>query len=180
MEFKTGETPEKHAVHPIITLKITQARKNLRKKYSKITKLVNVISYCFRFFNNLKAKHKTQGPLSEDERNAALHTVIKLVQIEAFPEEIPALTHNENVSLKSKLLRLNPFLDQDVIKVGGRLNNANMNDSQKHPIILQHVTTLIIRNVHIEHLHAGTQSALYSLREKYWPIDGRNTIRHVI
>ena len=29
-------------------------------------------------------------------------------------------------------------------------------------------------------MHAGTQATLYSIREFYWPIDGRNITRHVI
>ncbi|XP_033217077.1 uncharacterized protein LOC117172897 [Belonocnema kinseyi] len=73
--------------------------------------------------------------------------------------------------------------DQGVIKVGGRLQNANIAPSQKHPIVLprnHHVTNLIIREEHIKLKHAGAQATLYGVREQYWPIDGQNVTRHII
>ncbi|XP_033229007.1 uncharacterized protein LOC117180627 [Belonocnema kinseyi] len=71
---------------------------------------------------------------------------------------------NNGVDSKSNILKLNPFIDHGVIKVGGRLTNANLPVSQKHPIILP-------KN------HSKT---LYGVRETFWPIDGRNTTRHIV
>ena len=39
---------------------------------------------------------------------------------------------------------------------------------------------MIIREQHLNLKHAGVQSTLYSVREQYWPIDGRNTTSKVI
>lgn len=55
--------------------------------------------------------------------------------------------------------------------------------SEKHPLILprsHHVTTMLIRYEHISTYHVGVQSTLYSLRSRYWIIDGRNKVRKVI
>ncbi|XP_033231540.1 uncharacterized protein LOC117182559, partial [Belonocnema kinseyi] len=39
---------------------------------------------------------------------------------------------------------------------------------------------MIIREEHVQKMHACTQTTLYGVREKYWPIDGRNVTRHII
>ena len=81
------------------------------------------------------------------------------------------------------MLSLNPFLENGILKFGARLQYAHLPDNQKHPIVLPknlHVTRLIIREEHLRKMHAGTQTTLYGIREKYWPISGRNLTRHII
>ena len=74
-------------------------------------------------------------------------------------------------------------MDQGIIRVGGRLERANILYAKKHPIVLprgHYITKLIIREEHIAKKHAGTQATLYGVREFFWPIDGRDVTRHVI
>ena len=111
------------------------------------------------------------------------HLILKLTQSEAFATEIKALSNGSNVESRSSLIRLNPFLYKGLIKVGGRLDRAEIPEFEKHPIVLpknHHVTKLIIRDEHLKQLHAGINATLYGIRETYWPIDGRNTTRHII
>jgi hypothetical protein len=62
----------------------------------------------------------------------------------------------------SKLIKLNPYLDQDgLLRVGGRLKFAKINEDQKHQLILpksHHITRSIIHMYHILNLHAGCQA----------------------
>ncbi|XP_033218059.1 uncharacterized protein LOC117173529 [Belonocnema kinseyi] len=94
----------------------------------------------------------------------------------------------KNTDLKNKKQRsLSPLsneeLDAGIIRVGGRIEHANIPQGQKHPIVLphtHHITTLIIREEHIKRKHAGVQATLYGVRESFWPIDSRNTTRRII
>ncbi|XP_014207299.1 uncharacterized protein LOC106638559 [Copidosoma floridanum] len=43
-----------------------------------------------------------------------------------------------------------------------------------------HVTDLIIRQYHQSNLHGGIQSTLYSIRERFWIINGRDQVRKII
>ncbi|XP_011643308.1 uncharacterized protein LOC105431069 [Pogonomyrmex barbatus] len=55
--------------------------------------------------------------------------------------------------------------------------------SQKHPILLpsrHFLTDLIIRETHERYYHAGSQMTLYTIRQKFWPLDGRNQVRKVV
>ena len=139
-----------------------------------------------RFIANLKIRDKNArqtGSLSRNELDSGLHLILKLTQSEAFATEIKVLSKGSNVDSRSSLIRLNPFLDEGLIKVGERLDRAEIPESQKHPIVLpknHHVIKLIIRDEHLNRLHVGTKATLYGVRETYWPIDGRNTTRHII
>lgn len=42
------------------------------------------------------------------------------------------------------------------------------------------MTTLLIWHTHLINYHTGTQTTLYTLRKKYWVIDGRNQVRKLI
>lgn len=155
-------------------------------KYSNIEKLTRVISYVKRFINNCKKENvKRQGKLCPEELTSALHAIIGLDQGRYFQNEIKQLKEHSNLAkLKTNLSNLNPFLDSSsLLRIGGRLQNANLSYSQRHPIILQkgsHITKLIILNEHLRLKHAGQKLILCSLNERYWIINASREIKSVI
>lgn len=122
--------------------------------------------------------------LTVEELDYALYALIRLAQREEFLPEIRSLKNSLPLKHNSKLLNLHPFLDsQDLLRVGGRLTQSDLDFDQRHPIILPHkhtLTRLIITDEHIKNLHAGTQNLLYTIRLKYWPLNGKNLIKSVI
>ncbi|XP_026475507.1 uncharacterized protein LOC113380510 [Ctenocephalides felis] len=91
---------------------------------------------------------------------------------------------NNNIAITDQNLYSKPlksFIDgKGLLRVGGRLEYANKSYEQKHHIILlksHYVTELFLRGEHERLLHACTQTTLSVVRKKYWPIDGRNTIK---
>lgn len=188
LPFQRHEIPEIRVNSSILLCKCIQENKEnyILNKFSSFKKLKFVVAYCFRFINNAKIKESTarqKGDLSIDELNNSFHAIIKLTRLEAFSRDFHSLSHDGSVKCTSTLLNLNPFLDSDLIKVGGRLAHADIAESKKHPIILpknHHISKIIVRDAHINLMHAGTNATLYSVRETFWPIDGRNTVRHVI
>jgi len=110
--------------------------------------------------------------------------IIKRVQADEFAEELHNLQTKGRVPRKSNLLSLSLFLDQqDVIRVGGRLANSLVSYDKMHPIILpakSFFTHLIIAHEHHKQLHAGVQTTLAAVRNKYWPLSARNSIKKYI
>ena len=109
--------------------------------------LHNVITYCLQFTYNVRSEDKIVCPLSDSEIHASHLMLLKLTQLSAFSNEIHSLSKEENISQKSTLLSLNPFLNKGNISIGGRLKNARISENQKHPIILRrnhHETQLTI------------------------------------
>lgn len=125
-----------------------------------------------------------QGTLSTEEIRKAMNALIKLHQRGAFAGEMHNLQKNKAIDPRSKILSLNPILDREgILRVGGRLRNAPLSYSQKHPIILSSdstLTDLIIRDAHLNNFHMGPQLLLSTLREAYWIIHAKGAIKRVL
>ncbi|PFX26877.1 hypothetical protein AWC38_SpisGene8468 [Stylophora pistillata] len=84
----------------------------------------------------------------------------------------------------SSLTRLDPYIHEGLLRVGGRLSRADdLPEETKHPIILprkSHVTNLIIKRLHERLAHAGRGHTLAKLREKYWVTGANAAVRHLI
>jgi hypothetical protein len=157
----------------------------LFKKFSSFKKLRRVMAYCLRFINNLKKNQiKETDMLTSSELQHAETCIIKIVQAELFSSEINDIKSKGEVISNSHLKSLSVFLDKGgILRVGGRLQNSTLNFNIKHQILLPKghvVTKLIIRGTHIEEMHAGVQNTLAAVRQKYWPIAGRNVVRQII
>ncbi|KAJ8967669.1 hypothetical protein NQ314_002707 [Rhamnusium bicolor] len=91
---------------------------------------------------------------------------------------------SENKPLKSNFLRkLNPFIKDHVIRVGGRLSNANVAFDHKHPILLPKsdpFVNLLIDYNHKKYCHTGTHLLQSLLQQNYWIIAARGIIRQRI
>jgi transposase InsO family protein len=176
------EIPERR--EKIVSLVSTDELK-LFERYSTLGKLQRVTAYCMRFISNasLPSHKRRHGHLTVEELHTALLRLIKLSQDQHFLHEVKALRDGQEVDNRSKLKGLNPFLDADgIIRVGGRIQESSATPDQKHPIVLApkcNLTRLIARNEHIKQLHAGPLLLLSSLRQLYWPINGRNLARSV-
>ena len=114
------------------------------------------------------------SPLTVQDQVEAELAILKFDQDLAFGKEIPALQEldNENSLDKEKLQkrvkastknnspiqRLDPFLENGILRVGGRLRRADLPHETKYPAISpwkSHVTTLLIRHAHKRLGHAG-------------------------
>lgn len=181
---KVKDIPEKRSIK---TLSLVSANFDLSifERYSSFTKLHRVLAFILRFIRNCNSIHnKITGDLHGHELDKALHVMIKIVQNTSFCSEIDCLRKGRPIHKSSKLLTLNPFLDENgLLRVGGRIKNSNVPYDNKHPFLLppKHVfTKLLVEAEHKRLLHAGSQTVLASLRNKFWPINGKNVVRGIL
>ena len=92
---------------------------------------------------------------------------------------------NQTLKKSSALYKLDPFLDKDgLLRVGGRIQRANVPEDVKHPIILPrkgHVTELLIRHHHHQFNHMGRGITHNELRQRgYWIIGGSSAVSNHI
>ncbi|XP_018406879.1 PREDICTED: uncharacterized protein LOC108782971 [Cyphomyrmex costatus] len=157
-------------------------------RYSSCTRLKRVIATCIRFKTNcalsISKSPKLNGPLTSEELQRAMIILIKIHQQGEFSDELRNLQRNQPIDSHSKIISLNPVIDQDgLLRVGGRLRNAPLSYAQKHPILLSShdtLTDLIIRDQHLNHFHMGPQLLLTTLRETYWIIHAKSAIKRVL
>lgn len=146
----------------------------LSSKISSWLKLLNIIVFMCRFIHFLPRGDY----ISASDRNFAESILIKALQRQFFAKDIAALENNKECS--PQLRHLNPFLQDGLLRVGGRLSNSLLGYEHKYPLILpkKHpVVNLIIDFHHTSNLHTGPSLLLAILRKKYWILSGRDIVR---
>uniref|UniRef100_A0AAG5DVF4 Integrase catalytic domain-containing protein n=1 Tax=Anopheles atroparvus TaxID=41427 RepID=A0AAG5DVF4_ANOAO len=164
----------------------------LFERFSSYLKLQRATAYWLRYFDCLKNAGTDCGstrcattidPLTKDELQRAELKLCKLSQQISFAEEIQILQAGSDVSRGSRLKWLSPFVDASgVLRVGGRLRNAQLDIATKHPIVLSSkhpLASLLVEAYHTKLLHAGPQLLLATLRNKFWILGGRSLCKTV-
>lgn len=85
--------------------------------------------------------------------------------------------------MKGPLKNLSPFLDGNILRIGGRLRHSNEPFSRKHPALLprkHRVTKLIVQAYHLRFLHMGPSGMLANIRLHFWPLRGRDVARQIV
>lgn len=132
-----------------------------------------------------KYKQSFKGQsLSSLEMDQAELALIHLSQNQKYAEEIKALRGGKgSVRKDSQICKLDPFLDDGVIRVGGRLSKSAMPLEAKHPAVLHKddwIAKLIVRHIHEETGHSGRSYILAKLRQRYWIPRASSAIQKVI
>ena len=180
------------------------------ERISSWSRLKKIVAWVLRYKNLLRRqsqRHKTKSdvikhqfgdsiitPLSISEVNEAENEIIKYVQGQLFKEELASLNgisdsiqqgkSNQNtVKKNSSIYKLDPVLENGLLRVGGRLEHAPIENDAKHPIILpkkHHVTKLLIEYFHRASAHSGVEYTLSLIRQKYWILGARSSVRNVV
>ena len=158
------------------------------ERFSSKTKLLRTMAWVLRFIAKLKAKvsksnlniEHESDTLTSNEIEHAEKTILKQVQNESFVEEIEYL--KERKGKPPELVHdFDLFLDDEgILRCKTRLQNAPVIDTSKRPILLpkrHHFTTLVIREIHDSIAHSGVRMTLSVVRERYWILRGRESVK---
>ena len=120
-----------------------------------------------------------------EELKGAEKEVIKSVQQRHFKEEIMALHNGNSLTSSSKIVHLDPFLDQDgILKVGGRIGKCDVSDEIQHPTLLPKsckTTELIIRQCYDKVAHGGRGITINQIRSSgFWIISCNSLVQSMI
>ncbi|CAB4020302.1 Hypothetical predicted protein, partial [Paramuricea clavata] len=105
----------------------------------------------------------------------------------SFPEEVKLLSefgNNVQTNLKSKVKQFGLYFDgEGVMRSCGRVNASSLRPNSKNPIFLpskHQFVELLIRHTHNQIMHSGVRDTLTTLRERFWILRGRETIKKII
>lgn len=150
-------------------------------RFSSWRRMVNVVARILRLSRKNPAKSDI---ISITERKGAEEAVIKILQLENFGNEIQCLKNGTDLEKGSKLNKLNPFIDEKgILRVGGRIKNAQIPYASKHQIILYgkcHAVKLLIEYTHKYLAHGPKEQLMAELRRRFWIIGCRQMIKTVI
>ncbi|XP_018403332.1 PREDICTED: uncharacterized protein LOC108780195 [Cyphomyrmex costatus] len=183
----TNTDLEKSTKHALATVQDIQMPPwELLTKFSCLSKLIQVTATCKRAVKRFRrlSIESTTGHLTPTELQESSQFWIRQVQQSYFLHDLKIIARGGRLSKSNPLIKLTPFLDDTgLMRVGGRLQHANLDPDVKHPLILPkhyHLITLIIADAHLQTLHGGTQVTLAYTRQKYWIIGGRTPVRSYI
>ena len=154
-------------------------------KFSHLNKAIRLVAWVKRFVKNCKLapNHRQSGPLTSDELVDAKWPMWRYVQREVYSTEIERLNRGVPLLKASPLLKLSPFLDsQGLLRVGGRLQNSDLYFDTKHPLILPncHISKLLISFSHVQLKHAGVNTLITFLRERYYILGVRKIAKTIV
>lgn len=101
-----------------------------------------------------------KSKLSHQDLKEAEKSVLKFNQQQEFDTECNAVASgNSHVNRRrSRIRNLDPFLNDGILRVGGRLHQSSIPAEMKYPVILpkdHHVSTIILRQIYQELIHSG-------------------------
>lgn len=142
----------------------------LYNKFNEWNKVINITAYVLRVFCKPKIAHRRF--LTVKERTNAMEFWIKIEQGNAFRKEIQCIKAGESLPAKSSIASLRPILDKNgILRVGGRIDKANISYERKHQYIIPHksrLSYLLLNHAHKETMHGGAQIMMQFLRTKFW------------
>ncbi|XP_055939487.1 uncharacterized protein LOC129969103 [Argiope bruennichi] len=140
--------------------------------FSKYTKILRMMGWIHRFIGNCqKTKvEREDGELKVNELKRAEKSIVKIIQHDSFSSE----------DIK-KLKSLSVFKDEeDILRVKTRLIERKDHHNFIFPMLLpkKHaVVEKLILHKHLSLSHAGIHILISKLRENFWIIKSRSTIR---
>lgn len=148
---------------------------NRASRFSSWMKYLKIICFVYKFIKRLP-----KGPVTASDLDFAELVVWRSVQRIHFESDLDRINRKQLCS--KPLQKLSPFLHDGLIRVGGRLANSELDFDSRHPILLprqDHVVELLVSHYHIKNFHTGPNLLLSLLRQRYWILSARRTVRHI-
>ncbi|EDV98694.1 GH22470 [Drosophila grimshawi] len=109
--------------------------------------------------------------------------LLKLVQ----PQSLEDLLKNSEADVDSvdmeETVTPNRSTGFSLIRVGGRLDNVEFENFEKHPILLpskSHFVWIYVRHLHLRNCHAGRKALVALIRLEYWIVNARGLTRRIV
>jgi hypothetical protein len=105
------------------------------------------------------------------------------VQRKCFDPELQALQEDRPFPRESVVALFHPLLKGGYFRISGRLQFADLSRKQTQPFLLHgshYFTALMIMQTHIRLHHLGVRIVLSELREEFWTVRVRQTIKKVL
>ncbi|XP_064623536.1 uncharacterized protein LOC135485423 [Lineus longissimus] len=130
-----------------------------------------------------RTRQAQDGTLTVEDLENAEKCIIKHEQERFYRSEIMAL-NSGGVKGTSSIQRRDPYMEDGLLRVGGRLGKAaSLTKEQKHQILIPRkspVATRILEDLHRKVGHLGRNVVLSHLRAKYWIPRAINLIKKIV
>ncbi|KAI7806542.1 hypothetical protein IRJ41_007791 [Triplophysa rosa] len=157
---------------------------DLLSRFSRFSSWRTLIKVVARIKRLLSAQKYPNDIVTVEECERASDAVIKLVQQQAFSQDIRVIQGRNVLQSTSALYPLDHIMKRGLLCVGGRLKQSSLSEELKHPVILpkdSHIVELILAHYHAKVCHQGRYLTLMELRANgFWVIGGGKSVAKLI
>jgi hypothetical protein len=164
---------------------LSQLEERISSWLRMIRIVATMIEFCKRCQTN-KSDRKKFELTTEDIQNAEKRILVS-VQITYFKKELDLYSRKVTTKITKKistLYRLDPYIEDGLLRVGGRLNKSLLPDELKNPVIIPKNSKIAQRITEFYHKkvqHGGRTSTLNEIRQNgFWLINANSLVRRVI
>ena len=155
-----------------------------RTRFSNLNRLLRATAYLFRFIRNCRSpkNKRISTPITAAELLNSQKLWIISTQ-RSFKEEHEYLTSTMTGRRPLLVKQLDLIIVDGIIKCGGRLRNAEVNEESKNPVLLpksDHFSRLIIEDIHKRIMHGGVAATVASLRQAFWIAEVRAVLNRCV
>lgn len=97
-------------------------------------------------------------------------SIIRYEQQRYFDLELTLLREGKSIKSGSSIYKLDPIIDEGILRIGGRLSEAAMPVSLKNPMPIlpkdSHISILILHDIHQRIGHSGRNHMLSQLGQR--------------
>ncbi|XP_054745473.1 uncharacterized protein LOC129249827 isoform X3 [Anastrepha obliqua] len=183
IDYRKETTLEKRKVVNILHIN-SSSYPQILYKFSTLGKTISVTAYIFRFYYNATSQPRRFGNLTAAELKSAFNRLLYLSQRYEYHEEIKQLLQTGELQKSNPIKKLNPFIcGEGFLRVGGRLQLADIPENMKHPFLLSKknpLTLLLFTDAHTRTLHGGIQLMITFIRRNYWIPNARRIAETVL
>ena len=161
----------------------------LEERVSSWSRMIRIVAtmleFCKRCQTN-KSDRKMFKLSAENIQNATKRILVS-VQQTYFRTELDLYSKRctDKITKKNNTIyRLDPYIEDGLLRVGGRLNKSSLSDDLKNPVILPKNSKIAQRITEFYHKkvqHSGRTSTLNEVRQNgFWLINANYIVRQVI
>ena len=146
------------------------------ENFSQLHRLLRVTAYVIKFVKLFKAK----GTSVAQKSGLTASELARAEDLWVKESQRHLIQHKDFRTWKQQF---DLFLDDGVWRCRGRISNAEVPYSTKHPTLLckaHHFTHLVVRDAHKRVFHNGVKETLTEIRSKFWIAKGRQFVRQVL
>ncbi|XP_057696133.1 uncharacterized protein LOC130918451 [Corythoichthys intestinalis] len=159
--------------------------RSLIRAITRLIHIARLFNTTFRGNKLCQGWHYCKSECTVEESTQAVHVIMQTVQHETYSQEIQCIQKREKIPKSSPLKNLDPFLDKhNLLRVGGRLHNANLDQVEKTPLIVpgkHHVAALLVKHYHEQTQHQGRLFTEGVVRTAgFWIVGGKRKVSSII
>ena len=127
---------------------------------------------------------RNPAEFTHESTNRAEQYWFREIQSQCFAQELQVLRDGRAIPKSSKLTNLQPFIGDDgILRANGRVTKILGFEFENNPIILESrhwATRALMMEYHRRFLHASSDSVVNELRQKFYILGLRRTLRSLI